>query len=293
MAETSGDDVILDVPLLFAVEGGDLVHSPMVHARVGGVATRLILDTGATDHVLTKPLIDRAGAPTVPAEDGTDHAGAAVASWSVGDLEVAIGPATFDLHDVVAIASPGPFDAWGVGGFLSPQHLHPTARVLVDLVGDRLVVVDMRDRDRASVDAWLAARLPDHRPLELARDPASRTVAVAATIDGSAPVATMLNSGGRGTEFARAVAGSLAGGAEARAGSHGISGAAGMGADAGSRDLLVGGVRVAVARLVVRDEIDEVGGIIGMDVLRGTALICSADPSKPVVWLVPTAWPDA
>src|SRR6187549_2533159 len=134
------DREILDVPVVFDVEGGALVHSPMIHARVGGELTRLILDTGSTDHVLTKPLIDRAGAPTTAAEDGTDHAGASVASWSVGDLAIDVAGVGFDLHDVVAIAPPGPFEAWGIGGFLSPQHLHPTARVLIDLVGDRLVV---------------------------------------------------------------------------------------------------------------------------------------------------------
>jgi Aspartyl protease len=282
--------VIVDVPIVFEVVGGDVVHAPMVHARVGGVATRLILDTGSTDHVLTKTLIDRAGAPTTPAEDGIDHAGAAVASWSVGDLAIEIAPVTFDLHDVIAIASPGPFEGWGVGGFLSPQHLHPTARALIDLMGDRLVVVEAAGRDRQAVDAWLAARVPGHRRLDLARAPGTTTVAIAAAVDGFEPVATMLNTGGRGTEFARIAASALAT-SSVEAGGSGVSGAPVMGAEAGARDVLVAGIRVPVARLVVRDEIDDVLGIIGMDVLRETALICGADPAEPVVWLVPSAWP--
>ena len=122
------------------------MHSPMIHATVGGIGTRLILDTGSTDHVLTKELIDRVGMDTEPAEDGTDHAGAAVPSWSIGALEVRIAEQPFALRDVVAIAGPPPFAAWGVGGFLSPQHLHPTARVLIDLLNDRLVVVESSER---------------------------------------------------------------------------------------------------------------------------------------------------
>ena len=74
-----------------------------------------------------------------PAEDGTGSTpGAAVASWSVGKGEVRIGEQPFALRGVVAIAGPPPFAGWGVGGFLSPQHLHPTARVLIDLLNDGL-----------------------------------------------------------------------------------------------------------------------------------------------------------
>ena len=40
-------------------------------------------------------------------------------------------------------------------------------------------------------------------------------------------------------------------------------------------------------RLVVRDEMEDPPGLIGMDVLRGTALICSEDVERGVVWLVP------
>ncbi len=287
MSTASDRDVILDVPVVFDVESGAVVHSPMIHARVGGELTRLILDTGSTDHVLTKPLIDRAGAPATPAEDGTDHAGAAVASWSVGDLTIEVAGVGFDLHDVVAIAQPGPFEDWGVGGFLSPQHLHPTARVLIDLVGNRLVVVDASVA-ADDVDAWLAARVPTHRPLTLSRAPGTTTVAVQAAVAGFPPIATMLNTGGRGTEFARAAVGLRT--AEAGPRGTGISGTAVLGAEAGAHEVVVGGVRVPVANLVVRDEMDDPPGILGMDVLRGTALICGADPSRPVVWLVPREW---
>jgi hypothetical protein len=280
--------VLLDVPVVFDVRGGATVHSPMVDVTVADIATRLILDTGSTDHVLTKELIDRVGAPTEPADDGTDHAGAAVPSWSVGCLGVAIDHATFDLHDVVAIAAPGPFEAWGVGGFLSPQHLHATARVLLDLAGDRLVLVDAAGRDRRAIDTALAARLPALRPVTLDRDPAFSTVVVTAAVEPFAPVMTMLNSGGRGTEFARRAVPGPAG--PARDPGSGVSGAAVNASEAGARTVTVGPARLPVDRLLVRDEMDDPPGLIGTDVLRGTALIFGADPTTPVTWLVPPAW---
>jgi hypothetical protein len=190
---------------------------------------------------------------------------------------------------VVAIAAPGPFEAWGVGGFLSPQHLHPTARVLLDLVGDRLVVVDPAGGDRQAVDAALAARVPALRPIELDREPAFITVVVSAAVEPFAPVPTMLNSGGRGTEFARRAMPDVEGPARHDPGS-GVSGAAVKAKEAGPRSITVGPARIPVDRLFVRDEMDDPPGLIGMDILRGTGLIFGADPSAPVTWLVPPSW---
>jgi hypothetical protein len=50
-----------------------------------------------------------------------------------------------------------PFAGWGVGGFLSPQHLDLAARVMIDLLHDRLVLVGSSGAD---VDARLAAGAP-------------------------------------------------------------------------------------------------------------------------------------
>jgi hypothetical protein len=287
MDDTARLDILLDVPIVFDVLGGAVVHSPMVHAVVGTTPTRLILDTGSTDHVLTRALVDRTGLPIAVAEDGVDHAGAAVRSWSVGELAVRIAGRSFDLHGVAAIIGPPSFDGWGVGGFLSPQHLHPGARVLVDLAADRLVLA--HGDDRAAIDARLAARVPSLRPITLPRALRTSTVAVGASVAGGPTVPAMLNTGGRATEFARSAAPGI-GGTEAQRGGSGVSGAAVLGADAGPQVLLVGGARVPVGRLVVRDGMDEPLGTIGMDVLRGTALICGADPAEPAVWLVPPTW---
>ena len=46
--------------ITFATADGGTTHSPLVEAQVSGVATRLILDTGATDHLLTVDLCEAA-----------------------------------------------------------------------------------------------------------------------------------------------------------------------------------------------------------------------------------------
>src|SRR5687768_7147579 len=76
-------EIIFRTPITFDV-GDRLVHSPMVHVAVKGVTTKLILDTGSTDHVFTMDLAGRAGLDAEPCEPGTDHAGAPVPSWTLG-----------------------------------------------------------------------------------------------------------------------------------------------------------------------------------------------------------------
>lgn len=281
------DLVVLDIPVVFDVADGTRVHSPMVDAIVGGISTRLILDTGSTDHVLSRDLLERVGAAMRPADAGTDHAGAPVASWTVGDLGIDIGGRSFELHDVVGIEAPAAFAGWNVGGFLSPQHLDPGVRVFLDLADGRMVLV--ADSAPDAVDAWLAGRVPALRPVALPRVPNEATVAVPASIEPFAMVGTMLNTGGRGTEFAMAVVPGLAT-AEDRHGSSGISGAPVMGVDVGPRTLVAGDARAPVPHLIVRRDMDGPQGIVGMNVLLGTALAFSADPGRGVTWFVPASF---
>ena len=218
-----------------------------------------------------------------PGEPGTDHAGAAVDSWFVGEADLAVDGVGFALHDVVAITGPAPFSGWGVGGFLSPQHLHPTARVVIDLRGDRFILVDGDDADIA---AWLHDRVPDLALLELARDPDEATPVVRAAIAPFPPVATMLNTGGRGTEFAVSAVPGLVGVPQEEAGK-GVGGSPVLGVVVERQTLEVGEARFAVTRLLVRESIDTMLGLVGMDVLRGTVLAVAADRGRPVWWLVP------
>ena len=281
VAAAGTPQILLDVPITFQV-GDQLTHVPMVEARIAGVGTKLILDTGSSDHVLTLELAESARLATHPAEPGTDSTGAAVPSWSVGELAVTIADASFELHDVVAIAGPPPFAGWGVGGFLSPQHLHPTSWTVLDLAADRLILLD---GDEGKVAAWLATRSPSHRMLRLARVPGDATIQVQTSLESFGPVVTLLDSGGKSTEFVASAAPDLADGPRGSSG-HGVGGGEVVGTIAEGQRLLVGNTRLNVPRLVIRDYMDDQDGLVGMDLIRGTVLVVSADHARPVFWLV-------
>jgi len=95
-----------------------------------------------------------------------DHAGAPVESWALDDATVEIGGFALDLHGVKAINGPPPFRGWGIGGFLSPENLHPGYFTVIDLVDDRLLLVDGRESDLCG---WLASRHPKLHVLTLER----------------------------------------------------------------------------------------------------------------------------
>lgn len=267
---------LLDVPIRFDV-GETVTHAPMIDVAVNGTPTRLILDTGSTDHVLTIELARAAGLPHQPGEPGTDHAGDSVESWFVGKVAIEIDGVGFGLHDAVAITGPEPFEGWGVGGFLSPQHIYPTTHVVIDLAADRLVLVD----GDVDIDDWLRVRSGGRTPLELMRDPAEATPVVSAAIEPFESVATMLNTGGRGTEFAVAAVAGLVGTPTDEPGK-GVGGGPVLGTVVADRTLVIGGERFGVPRLLIRDEIDTMQGLVGMDVLRETILVVASDRSRPV-----------
>ncbi len=190
--------ILTRVPITFEAADGSTVHSPMIAGRLGAVETRLVLDTGCDVHLLNKELVDQLGLSVEEGEEGTDHSGATMASWSVEDVELQLGDAAVTLRNVVAIPAPPPFPGRGIGGILSPHHLHPSARAVIDLVADELVLVDGAD---SGVAAWLTERSPAMTTLALERDEAFPSVVVRAAISPHAEIATMLNTGGRHTEF--------------------------------------------------------------------------------------------
>jgi hypothetical protein len=272
--------ILLDVPIIFDV-WDQMTHAPMIHATVGGAPTKLILDTGSTDHILTIELAKEAGLQAEPGEAGTDSTGASVPSWVLGEVEVEIAGQAFPLRDVVAITAPAPFPGWGIGGFISPQHLHPGAWAVLDLAADRFLVVDGEEAD---VSAWLTARTPDLQPLRLERAPGDATILVRAAIEPFNEVVTMLDSGGKRTQFTQAAVPG-ASGAQASSG-RGVGGSESFGAELHGQTLIVGEASLPLATLIVSPEMDGRDGLVGMDVLRGTVLTVSGDPHRPVIWQV-------
>ena len=271
------------VPITFTGANGDTSHAPMILGRIGGLNTLLVLDTGSEVHLLTKELADQVGLVLDEGEEGTDHSGATMPSWTAGDVGLEFGEVEVTLHDTVVIPAPAPFPGRGVGGILSPQHLHPAAWTVIDVVTDELLLVDGSD---AAVAEWLAERSPAMTTLGLERDEAFPSVVVPAAISPHAEIPTLLNTGGRHTEFSRDAVPGLADGAEERLGG-GVSGADVMGARVGEATLVVAGNDLRVASLVVRGTMHDPQGMVGMDVLPGTILAVAADTSRPVLWQIP------
>ena len=275
--------VLLDEPITFDVGDGPPTHAPMALVTIRGTTTRLILDTGSTDHILTVELAEQLGLEATEGEAGTDSTGSSVPSWSLGEVQAEIAGQTFLLGNVVGIPGPPPFKKWGIGGIVSPQHLHPSAWAVLDLVGERLILVDL---DETDMSAWLIDRAPQLQLLRLERVPGDETMLVRASIEPFEQAVTMLDSGGKGTEMVADLGPGLAAGPQQVTG-HGVGGGEAYGAVVAGRTLLVGDARVSVPRLILRDEMDGRGILVGMDVLRGTVLAVSGDPSRPVFWMVP------
>ena len=121
-------EILARVPITFDTLDGSPQHAPLVVGSVGGIETRFVLDTGSEVHILTKELVDSLGLEVEPGEEGVDHSGATMPSWSVEDVALSLGGLALTLRDVVSIPAPPPSRRKGIGGILSPQHLHPTAR---------------------------------------------------------------------------------------------------------------------------------------------------------------------
>ena len=275
--------VAASLPITFVAADGGTVHSPLVRATIGGERVRLVLDTGSDVHLLTRELGERIGLVLEEGEEGVDHAGNTMPSWSAGTVPMRMAGTDLELCDTVVIPAPAPFESGGIGGILSPQHLHPSFLAVIDLVADELLLVE---GDDASVAAWAAERHPELTPLSLERADDSPVVVISAAIRPFPAMPVLVNTGGRHTEFdAVAVPGLVASVAERLGG--GVSGADVMGGFVADQTLVVDGVELPVPRLAIREGMEPPHGMVGMDVLPGTVLVCGADRSRRVLWQVP------
>ena len=243
-----------------------------------------MLDTGSDVHLLTTDLAARLGLALRPGETGTDHAGNTMDSWLTGDLAVTLEAGTagvidLELHDVVVIPTPPPFAAGGIGGILSVHRLDPRAMAVLDLIENVLALVEA---PHGEVRRWLLERRPQLDVLVLPRRPADQRPIIEAAIEPHAPVPVLVNTGGRHTEFSSQAVPGPAGGGMRRIGG-GVSGADVLGVDAGPQVLRVGDQRIALPSVMVRESLDDLGGMLGMDALRGTVVVAGPDPDEPVL----------
>ncbi len=104
-----------------------------------------------------------------------------------------------------------------------------------------------------------------------------------AALDGYDEIPTLLNTGGKSTEYSSTVMAGLTSETHERLGG-GVSGADVLGWSVGAHRLMVGGRSVPLPKLSVRPQMHDPQAIIGMDALRGTVLAMAADLSRPVFW---------
>jgi hypothetical protein len=97
---------------------------------------------------------------------------------------------------------------------------------------------------------------------------------------------TLLNTGGKSTEYSAAAVRGLRAEAVGRLGG-GVSGAGYSGGSVGRRTLRICGAQVELADVHVREQMHAPEGMLGMDVLRGSVLTCAAEASGPVFWQIP------
>jgi hypothetical protein len=278
--------IVLRAPMHFDAQGGAPIHAPVVLATIGAFHTRLILDTGSDVHLLTAELAEAAGFALTVLDTGTDHANASMDSRIVDHMPIMLdeaeGEPRLDLRDVVAIPAPEAFTRHGIGGALSPQRLHASAFAVIDEAADELRLVD---GDPESIRDMLQERGPTSEVVTLARRARADVPIVDAAILPFAPVPTLVNTGGRHTEFERDAVPGLAAAALERIGT-GVSGAAVLGGRAGRQLLEIAGHRVEVPELMLREGMGDPPAMIGQDVLRGTVVAMGPDPSTPVFWQV-------
>jgi hypothetical protein len=280
-------DPILRAPIHFAAHAGEPTHAPMVLATIGAIHTRLVLDTGSDAHLLTGELAEAAGLALAGVDVGTDHAGSNLDSWLVGEVSLSFDEASsptadVSLHDVVAIPAPAAFTARGIGGILSPQRLHPTAFAVIDEREDQLFLVEASADDLSS---WLLVRHPAPGVLVLDRHSGDDRPIIQAAVEPHRPVAVLVNTGGRHTEFEPSTVPGLAGGALERIGV-GVSGADVLGTSAGRQVLQISGARVALPSVMLRAGMVDPPAMLGQDVIRGTVVAVGPDPATPVLWQV-------
>jgi hypothetical protein len=282
------DAELLSVPLPSAPAGE--AYTPAVEAEIGGVRSLMVVDTGATETLLARPLAERLGVALAPAPDGRDHAGRGVPTWTAGGtLALRVAGGEVGLAAAAVVDLPAALRKKGIGGILSPQTLAGSAQLGLDFVGRRLRVgpgAALRPTGSAErVEVTLArVRLPG--------DDAALLV-FAARLPRGGDIAVMINTGAWEAELApggqsAAETGGTGRGGEGRGGK-GLSGARVRGARVRARTLRIDDIVVPLPEVLLRAQHAGLGGQIGMQVLRHTALAVPAGGAR-LRLSVPAAW---
>lgn len=117
--------------LRFDIDGEDS-GIPLVDVVVGGQPTTLIVDTGATHHVIASWVAGQIGGTTTSAGNGMDHAGKSIALTQLEGVDIVVsGWGSAGANGTLVAPLPPGLQSQGIGGVLSPQALAKDGRAVV------------------------------------------------------------------------------------------------------------------------------------------------------------------
>lgn len=271
----------LNVPFV-APQPAERLRHPLAAARFGGTPTLLVVDTGATETLLTRHFATQLGLELAPAEPGTDHGGNAVPSWTALEaVAMTIGDFTVELNRVAVIEAAPRFDQRGIGGILCPQQLDPGSLLSLDFArGHMRLFPEPDDAGTGDENGLIAVEL---EPVQLSGDEASLIVANVAA--GGSSVHVMFNTGTWENEIAPGTAPSPAGVGSG----FGVGGAAVTTATVEAPAPALDGIHLPLAEWLAAPQPAGVSMQIGMQTLRSTRLDFSRERAL-LRWRIPARW---
>ncbi|XYI03944.1 retropepsin-like aspartic protease [Sorangium sp. So ce1128] len=141
--------------------------SPLIDAVVAGQPAVLLVDTGASHHVLARWLADELALPLSTAGDvAVDHAGRPLAVSRLENATLALsGWGRVEVPALLVVPMPDVLQRIGIGGVVAPQELAgPGRAVVLDLREGRMTEAPRDEAARA-----LRARFGEAAVVELAR----------------------------------------------------------------------------------------------------------------------------
>ncbi|MDF1665211.1 MAG: hypothetical protein P1V97_25840 [Planctomycetota bacterium] len=269
--------------LCFETDGGSN-HAPMIAVNCRSGQFYFILDTGASDHVLTRSFADSEDVTVMDSVVGKDHSGASVKSWTLESFSLTLEGFELELIDAVAIVAPPVFEDRRIGGILSVARLHSSAHVILDferqelrlLVGDLHEIRDAIEKQRPNLESLVLDRVGDDTFL-----------LVRAALLPYPEMTFLINTGGGDVEIV--VDETEFGLDSLTVTGHGVGGEAVLGAIRRNQTLKVSGREFPVPKLILRQSMGAAfySGDIGMAVLGKTMLLISAIREDPLFWFVP------
>lgn len=266
---------------------GSGVGQPLVAATVEGESVLLLVDTGASETLLSRSLMRRLGASLAASEPGLDHVGTDVPTWTcVEALSLEVGGYRTRIPNVAVIDIPAELERFGVVGALCPQRLHPQATLRLDLFNAGMELLDGTGTgivpDRECEDGLVAMTLPRVR----VEGELSDLIVVEAAFDALPPTGIFFNTGARESEIANHDSIRLTTGAKRWVKGFGGTRARGRVVDT---SLLIGNAIVPMRNVVARPQPHGFGGQLGMEILMRTCLEARA-AADTLRWWVPPEW---